>query len=163
MHCHPKVIDALTRQAATLNTDTRYLNDKIINYSEHLASTMPAGLGVCLYTCTGTESNELAMRMARKITGNHGIIIMEHAYHGNSTLIHELSSCLYPPDECPDYVAMVEPPNVYRGSFRRSQGLSDDERDLLTQRAERVLKKGADQREHLLDEMDRIVRGMAPA
>ena len=126
-HCHPKVVEALSRQAATLNTHTRYLNDKIINYSEHLASTMPSGLGVCLYTCTGTEANELAMRMARKITGNHGIIIMEHAYHGNSTLIHELSSCLYPPDECPDYVAMVEPPNTYRGTFRRDTGFSDTE------------------------------------
>ncbi|MBW1642260.1 MAG: aminotransferase class III-fold pyridoxal phosphate-dependent enzyme [Deltaproteobacteria bacterium] len=126
-HCHPKVVAALSEQAATLNTHTRYLNEKIINYSEHLASTMPTGLDVCLYTCTGTESNELAIRMARKITGNHGIIIMEHSYHGNSTLIHELSSCLYPLDECPDYVAMVEPPNTYRGSFRSSQSFNDAE------------------------------------
>lgn len=124
-HCHPKVVEALGRQAATLNTHTRYLHRKIIDYSAHLASTMPAGLEVCLYTCTGTEANELAMRMARKITGNHGVIVMEHAYHGNSTLIDALSACLHPPGECPDYVAMVEPPNAYRGSYRRVRGIGD--------------------------------------
>ena len=126
-HCHPKVVEALYKQAATLNTHTRYLSEHIINYSEHLASTMPSGLELCLYSCTGTEANELAMRMARKITGNFGVIIMAHSYHGNSTLINELSSCLYPPHECPDYVAMVEPPNTFRGSHRSDQGLSDSD------------------------------------
>jgi 4-aminobutyrate aminotransferase-like enzyme len=146
-HCHPKVVEALTAQAATLNTHTRYLHEKIINYAEHLASTMPDGLDVCLFTCTGTESNELAMRMARKITGNHGIIIMEHSYHGNSTLVHELSSLLYPSDECPDYVATVEPPNTYRGPYRTSQGLSDEQlgekyADLIDGAIEKLEKAG---------------------
>ena len=146
-HCHPKVVEALTAQAATLNTHTRYLHEKIINYAEHLASTMPDGLDVCLFTCTGTESNELAMRMARKITGNHGIIIMEHSYHGNSTLIHELSSLLYPSDECPDYVATVEPPNTYRGPYRTSQGFSDEQlgekyADLIDGAIEKLKKAG---------------------
>lgn len=126
-HCHPGVVEALCRQAAILNTHTRYLHPTIIDYSEHLAGTMPDGLNVCLYTCTGTEANELAMRMAKTITGNQGVIVMEHAYHGNSTLMNALSTCLTPPGGCPEDIAMVEPPNTYRGSYRRTQGLGEAE------------------------------------
>ncbi|MCP4756382.1 MAG: aminotransferase class III-fold pyridoxal phosphate-dependent enzyme [Proteobacteria bacterium] len=126
-HCHPKVVEALSTQAATLNTHTRYLHQEIVDYSQHLASTMPPGLDVCLFCCTGTEANELAMRIARCVTGNYGAIILEHSYHGNSTLIGELSACTYPPDQRPDYVATVEPPNTYCGTFRRSQGADDGE------------------------------------
>jgi 4-aminobutyrate aminotransferase-like enzyme len=126
-HCHPRVVEALCTQAATLNTHTRYLHKRIIDYSEHLASTMPSGLEVCLYACTGTEANDLAIRMARCITGNQGVIILEHSYHGNSTLISELSACTYPPSERPAYVATVEPPNTYRGSFRCEGGIRDIE------------------------------------
>jgi len=141
-HCHPRVVKALCTQAATLNTHTRYLHEKIINYSEHLASTMPPGLDVCLYTCTGTEANELAMRIARCVTGNHGAIVLEHSYHGNSTLINELSACAYPPADRPDYVATVEPPNTYRGSFRCGEGVSDIE---LAQNYAQQVDKGIEQ------------------
>ncbi len=126
-HCHPKVVEAISMQVATLNTHTRYLNEKIINYSEHLTSTMPSGLDVCFYTCTGTEANELAMRIARCISGNHGAIIVDNSYHGNSTLVGELSTMIYPTTDRPDYVATVEPPNTYRGSYRTGKGMNDIE------------------------------------
>jgi 4-aminobutyrate aminotransferase-like enzyme len=80
---------------------------------------MPDGLDVCFFVCTGTEANELAMRMAREYTDHRGTIVMENSYHGNSTLIHELSTALSG-SEHPPYVATVEAPNTYRGSFLKS-------------------------------------------
>ncbi len=126
-HCHPKVVDALTRQATVLNTHTRYLNDNIVNFAEHLSGTFPNGLDVCLFCCTGTEANELAMRIARSVTGHNGAIVLEHAYHGNSTLVGELSTCTYPPTELPEHIATVEPPNTYRGSFRKDDEIEPAE------------------------------------
>ncbi len=120
-HCHPRVVEALSSQAAVLNTHTRYLNDKIVDYAAHLAGTFPEGLDVCLFCCTGTEANELAMRIARTVSGQNGAIVIEHAYHGNSTLIGELSTCTYSPTDLPSHVATIEPPNTYRGSFRRGE------------------------------------------
>ena len=120
-HCHPRVVEALTRQAGVLNTHTRYLNENIIQYAEHLAGTFPDGLDVCLFCCTGTEANELAMRIARSVTGHNGAIVLEHAYHGNSALVGELSTCTYSPTDLPDHIATVEPPNTYRGSYRSGE------------------------------------------
>lgn len=114
-HCHPQVVTALTQQASLLNTHTRYLSEHVIDYAEKLTGLMPEGLDVCFLVCTGTEANELAMRMARECTGQRGTIVMSNSYHGNSTLIHELSTC-FPAVRRPPYVATVEPPNVYRGS-----------------------------------------------
>jgi 4-aminobutyrate aminotransferase-like enzyme len=122
-HCHPHVVTALTEQAGLLNTHTRYLNENVIGYAEQLAGLMPEGLDVCFFVCTGTEANELAMRMARTCTGQRGTIVMENSYHGNSTLVHELSTAL--PSACrPRYVTTVEPPNVYRG---KTAGQHDDQ------------------------------------
>lgn len=120
-HCHPRVTEALTTQASLLNTHTRYLHENVVNYAEHLASTMPGDLEVCLFTCSGTEANELAMRIARAVSENNGAIVLENSYHGNSTLINELSTGAYPKEMQPNYVATVEPPNTYRGSFRAGE------------------------------------------
>lgn len=117
-HCHPHVVEALHKQASTLNTNTRYLHDSIVNYAERLGSTFPGNLSVCMFVCTGTEANDLAMRIARIVTGNYGAIVLDNSYHGNSTLITDLSTCEYPVDEQPDYLATVEPPNTYRGPYR---------------------------------------------
>jgi 4-aminobutyrate aminotransferase-like enzyme len=117
-HCHPAVVDALSRQASTLNTHTRYLHDNVIRYAERLADTLPGDLNVCMFVCTGTEANDLAFRIARTVTGNEGAIVMENAYHGNSMVVTELSSGEYPSSERPDYLVAIEPPNPYRGAWR---------------------------------------------
>lgn len=124
-HCHPRVVAALTQQSATLNTHTRYLHENVVNYTEHLLSTFPEELNVVMLTCTGSEANDLAMQLARMVSGNYGAVVMENSYHGNTSLVSQLSSCLSSVNEQPDYVASVEPPNSYRGSFRLEQGLSD--------------------------------------
>ena len=117
-HCNPTVVKAIADQAAQLNTHTRYLHENVVLYAERLAETLPSELEICLFTCTGTEANELAMRIARTVTGNYGAIVLENSYHGNSNLMVEMSTIACPQDCRPDYVAAVEPPNTYRGPFR---------------------------------------------
>ncbi len=68
-HCHPHVVAAIARQAATLNTHTRYLHDNVVRYAERLTATMPEDLRVCYLVCTGTEANDLAIRIARVVSG----------------------------------------------------------------------------------------------
>jgi 4-aminobutyrate aminotransferase-like enzyme len=119
-HCNPHVVEALSKQASELNTHTRYLHDTVIEYSEQLAATFPGDLEVCLFVCSGTESNELAMRIARAVTGNTGAVVMEYSYHGNSTLISEMSTMGSHVDNRPDHVIAVEPPNTYRGPYQTS-------------------------------------------
>jgi len=117
-HCHPHVVNALSEQAATLNTHTRYLHENIVRYAERLGNSLPGELSVCLFVCTGTEANDLAFRIARTVTGNSGAVVAENAYHGNSMVVTELSTGEYPAEERPDYLEAVEPPNLFRGSVR---------------------------------------------
>ncbi len=93
-HCHPHVVQAIARQAATLNTHTRYLHSLILDYSERLLSTMPPALGHMMYTCTGSEANDLAFRIARAHTGNSGVIVTRFAYHGVTERVTRFSPCL---------------------------------------------------------------------
>jgi 4-aminobutyrate aminotransferase-like enzyme len=117
-HCHPQVVAALSRQAATLNTHTRYLHENVVAYAERLGATLPGELEVCMFVCTGTEANDLAVRIARAVTGNEGVIVTEDAYHGNSTTVYALSTEEYPAAERPDWLEAVEAPCTYRGQFR---------------------------------------------
>jgi 4-aminobutyrate aminotransferase-like enzyme len=119
-HCHPRVVDALCRQASTLNTHTRYLHENIVAYAERLGATLPGDLGVCMFVCTGTEANDLAVRIARAVTGHRGLLVTENAYHGNSTTVYEMSTEEYPAEERPGYLEAVEAPCSYRGRFRDS-------------------------------------------
>jgi 4-aminobutyrate aminotransferase-like enzyme/Ser/Thr protein kinase RdoA (MazF antagonist) len=117
-HCHPHVVAALSRQAATLNTHTRYLHDNVVRYAERLTATLPADLRVCYFVCTGTEANDLAIRIARVVTGHEGVIVSDDSYHGNSNVVGAASTCMYPKSEQPDWLATVPPPNGFRGEYR---------------------------------------------
>lgn len=83
-HAHPKVVDAVRRQIAELNTHTRYLNEALVEYAEDLVSTFPNRLSTVMFTCTGSEANDLALRIAREATGKTGVIVTENAYHGGT-------------------------------------------------------------------------------
>ncbi|WP_374238408.1 aspartate aminotransferase family protein [Mycobacterium sp. PSTR-4-N] len=93
-HCHPYVVDAIHRQLSTLNTNTRYIQQSILEYSEQFLATMPAAIGHVMYTCTGSEANDLAMRVARYHTGNQGIIVTSGAYHGLTSDVSAFSPSL---------------------------------------------------------------------
>jgi 4-aminobutyrate aminotransferase-like enzyme len=118
-HAHPRVVKALADQAALINTHTRYLHRNVVELAERLASILPGDVNTCYFVCTGTEANDLAVQIARTVTGNHGVIVTERSYHGNSDLVGKLSTDSYPASERPDWLGVVEPPNLYRGPFRR--------------------------------------------
>jgi len=90
-HCHPVVVKAMQKQIAILNTNTRYLNDNITEYAKKLTATLPASLSVCYFTNSGSEANDLAIRMSRHFTKQKDIIVLDHAYHGTSTVAIEMS------------------------------------------------------------------------
>ena len=91
-HCNPKVVEALCKQAADLNIHTRYLHENVVNYAERLTATFDRSLDMAIFTCTGSEANELALRIARMTTGAKGIICSNCTYHGNTAAVDELST-----------------------------------------------------------------------
>lgn len=121
-HSHPRVVEAVARQMAVLNTNTRYLHEGILEYADRLTSTLPEPLRVCWFVNSGSEANELALRLARAHTGRAGVIVTEGAYHGNTQRLIEVSPYksngpggLGPgPD-----VHVVAIPDDYRGQFKR--------------------------------------------
>ena len=90
-HCHPKVVAAGQQQMELLNTNTRYLSDLINQYAERLTATLPDALRVCYFVNSGSEANELALRLARAHTKSRDLIVLEHAYHGNTTTLIDIS------------------------------------------------------------------------
>ena len=114
-HCHPGVVEAIARQAVVLNTHTRYLHPGILDYAERLLGKFPAELGHLMLTCTGSEANDLALRVARAATGGTGVIVTEWAYHGTSEATAALSPSLGAGWRRPDHVRLIPPPDTYRG------------------------------------------------
>ena len=82
-HCHPRVVEAGARQMAVLNTNTRYLHGSVIDYARRLAATLPDPLHVCFFVNSGSEANDLALRLAAAHTGREDVIVLDHAYHGH--------------------------------------------------------------------------------
>ena len=116
-HCHPYVIDAMTRQAGLLNSHTRYLHDNVLDYAEHLLSRFPAGLGLSnvMFSCTGSEANDLAYRITKLNTGGDGFIVTDLAYHGGTDVIASMSPSLGEYVTLGTNVRLVPAPNAFRG------------------------------------------------
>jgi 4-aminobutyrate aminotransferase-like enzyme len=91
-HCHPRVVQAISAQAATLNTHTRYLHDLVLDYLDRLTATFGHGLAQGILTCSGSEANDIALRMAQAATGKTGIIATDATYHGNTMAVSQLST-----------------------------------------------------------------------
>src|ERR1051325_9791036 len=90
-HCHPQVVAAGQRQMELLNTNTRYLSELVLEYAEKLTATLPEALSVCYFVNSGSEANELALRLARAHTKARDMIVLEHGYHGNTTTLIDIS------------------------------------------------------------------------
>ncbi len=116
-HAHPRIVRAISDQTALLNTHTRYLHPAVVELAERLGDLLPGDLSTCYFVCTGTEANDLAVQIARAVTGHRGVIVTERSYHGNSDLVGLLSTDSYPAADRPPWLGVVEPPNVYRGPF----------------------------------------------
>lgn len=120
-HSHPRVVAAGQKQMATLNTNTRYLNQNAIEYARALASTFPDPLNVVFFVNSGSEANDLALRLARAHTKAKGMIVLDHAYHGHITSIIEISPYKFAGrggEGRPDYVRVVPTPDSYKGIHR---------------------------------------------
>ncbi|KAA3608655.1 MAG: aminotransferase class III-fold pyridoxal phosphate-dependent enzyme [Planctomycetota bacterium] len=120
-HSHPKVVKAASRQMARLNTNSRYLHDLRLEYAERLLATVPKPLEVCYLLNSGSEANELALRLARTYTGRKGMVVLDSGYHGHTSSLIDLSA--YKHDGpggsgAPSWVEKVATPDPYRGPFR---------------------------------------------
>ncbi len=113
-HCHPRVVEAITRQASTLNTHTRYLHEGILDYVERLTATFDPSLDTAILTCTGSEANDIALRMAQAVTGKAGVIATDHTYHGNTASVSQLSTRMPPVGGFGGHVRHVPAPDSYR-------------------------------------------------
>ncbi|MDB5876819.1 MAG: aminotransferase class-III [Variovorax sp.] len=113
-HCHLHVVEAIARQAGMLNTHTRYLHEGVLDYAERLLATMPAELAHAMFTCTGSEANDLAMRIARSHTKAEGLIVTRFAYHGVTSAIAGASPSLGKFVQLGDDVRTVPAPDSYR-------------------------------------------------
>jgi len=110
-HTHPLVVAAVTRQIATLNTNTRYLNGETEAYLERLKALLPKSLANVVLACSGSEANDLAMRVAMKATGATGFVVTEMAYHGNTQLVTQASPSSYKNGRPPNSIETVPPPS----------------------------------------------------
>ena len=123
-HSHPGVVEAVQRQIALLNTNTRYLHDKVLRYAERLTELLPFPLKVCYFVNSGSEANELALRLARTHTGREDMIVLEHAYHGHTSTLIDASPYKF---NGPGgggrkpWVHVAPIPDDYRGIYRRGE------------------------------------------
>jgi 4-aminobutyrate aminotransferase-like enzyme len=120
-HCHPDVVRAAEQQLRLLNTNTRYVHDSLEAFARELAATMPDPLSVCYFVNSGSEANELAIRLARVHTGRRDVLVLEHAYHGITTTLTDISPYKFDGpggDGRQAWVHVAPIPDVYRGRYR---------------------------------------------
>lgn len=110
-HCHPRVVEAICRQSGILNTHTRYLHEGILDYAERLVALFGHDLGQVIMVCTGSEANDIALRMAQAATGRTGFIATDNTYHGNTTAVSHLSTRRPPIGGYPGHVRRVPAPD----------------------------------------------------
>jgi len=121
-HCHPRVVDAAERQMRALNTNTRYLHEHLVRYADRLTATLPEPLRVCYFVNSGSEANELALRLARAHTRRRDVIVLDAAYHGNTTTLVDISPYKFDGpggSGKPPWVHVVPLPDVYRGTYKK--------------------------------------------
>nr|XP_015101402.1 ethanolamine-phosphate phospho-lyase isoform X2 [Vicugna pacos] len=119
-HCHPEVVQAAQRQMELLNTNSRFLHDNVVEYAKRLSATLPDKLSVCYFTNSGSEANDLALRLARQFRGHQDVITLDHAYHGHLSSLIEISPYKFRKgkDVKKEFVHVAPAPDIYRGKYR---------------------------------------------
>lgn len=143
-HCHPVVVKRLQKQIATLNTNTRYLSDIIIDYAKRLTALLPSSLKVCYFVNSGSEANDLAIRMSRHFTKQEDIIVLDHAYHGTTTLDLEMSPYKFEGKggfAQKPWIHKALSPDLYRGPYRYGDPEAGNKYAADIQRVIKNLKK----------------------
>jgi 4-aminobutyrate aminotransferase-like enzyme/Ser/Thr protein kinase RdoA (MazF antagonist) len=168
-HSHPRVVKAAQEQLGLLNTNTRYLHDNVNRYAERLVQKMPEPLRVCYFLNSGSEANELALRLARAHTGREDMIVLEHAYHGHTSSLIDMSPYKF---EGPggrgkkEWVHVAALADAYRGIYRRKKKAGEINAE--TQRSQReedqdqeIGKKYAGHMAEILERVKKEGRGVA--
>ena len=145
-HSHPHIVERIAEQATLLNTNTRYLHANLVDYAEQLTALFPSPLDVCFFVCSGSEANDLALRLSRAYTASREIVVIDGAYHGNLTSTVEISPYKYNGRggfTPPAYVHQIATPDLYRGPFRApSTSATQDYIRELNELLERLKKDG---------------------
>ena len=145
-HCHPSVVAAASQQIDILNTNTRYLHPNIACYAEQLANTLPDPLSVCFFVNSGSEANDLALRLARHATQQQDMFVIDHAYHGHTAALIDVSPYKFngPGGQGkPADVHILDTPDTYRGKYRNddpaaiNRYIADAKNQIESQTAER--------------------------
>nr|XP_057923114.1 ethanolamine-phosphate phospho-lyase isoform X1 [Doryrhamphus excisus] len=140
-HCHPDVVKAGAQQMELLNTNSRFLHDNLVLYAQKLQATLPEELSVFYFVNSGSEANDLALRLARQYAASQDIITLDNAYHGHVTSLIEISPYKFhhlsdaPPSP---FVHVASSPDVYRGKYRRDHpdpatAYADEVRNIIEQ------------------------------
>ncbi len=143
-HCHPVVVKRMQQQIATLNTNTRYLNDNMMKYATRLTATLPPSLSVCYFTNSGSEANDLAIRISRHVTKQKDIIVLDHAYHGTSTVAMEMSPYKFDSKGGFGQMSWIHKainPDMYRGPYKYGDTKAGEKYAADVQRIIELLKK----------------------
>ncbi len=130
-HCHPKVVEAVRQQIGAFNIHSRYLFDVAHDYAEKLLATFPAPLSNLVLACTGSEANDLALRMAKRQSGGTGFVVTRTAYHGNTAAVTEVSPSSYKRGAPPAHVRLVPPPDPALFGNNVAQGFADAVADAI--------------------------------
>ena len=121
-HSHPAVVRAVAAQLALLTTNSRYLHETVLRYGRALTATLPAPLSVVFFLNSASEANECALRLARAATGAHDVVVVDHAYHGNTSTLVDISPYKFAGKGGggkKPWVHVVPCPDDYRGPWRR--------------------------------------------
>ncbi|XP_043917252.1 ethanolamine-phosphate phospho-lyase [Protopterus annectens] len=145
-HSHPDVVKAGSKQMEVLNTNSRFLHDNLIRYAERLTATLPEKLSVCYFVNSGSEANDLALRIARQYRGHTDIITLDHAYHGHLTSLIDISPYKFHQlgeNSQKDFVHVTPSPDVYRGRYKEdhpdpASAYANEVQDII----EKAVKKG---------------------
>ena len=141
-HAHPRVVDAIARQAATLNTNTRYLHEHVVELAERLVATMPDGLDTVLFVNSGSEANDLAWRLATTVTGADAGIATSWSYHGVTDAVADFSTSEWPRGEQPARVEAYPAPDTYRGRYADASDPASVGRAEISEAVARLAERG---------------------
>jgi len=143
-HCHPRVVEAGQKQMAVLNTNSRFLHDNLVLYAERLCKTLPGNLSVAFLVNSGSEANDLALRMAYQHTGNRDVITLDHSYHGHVISLIDISPYKFDKpggSGCPEHTWVAPVPDVYRGKHRQSDYPNEDMGKLYAREVDDLITK----------------------
>ena len=141
-HAHPRVVDAISRQAATLNTNTRYLHEHVVDLAERLTATLPEALDTVMFVNSGSEANDLAWRLATTVTGADAGLVTEWGYHGVTAAIADFSPSEWPHGEQPSGVETFAAPDTYRGRYADANDPASVAREEVVGAVARLAERG---------------------